>query len=222
MRLNVTCEAKYFVYALVDPINNQPFYIGKGCGERPYKHLDGTDTCNMKKVKYIENIRNLGLEPSVEIIKGNMLEKDAYDFESNIIRYMRENKFFPYITNKTGVKQPPSRKGVKWKAESIAKRSETLKKNIKTGKTVKVVSEEQKNKISNALSGRKLTEEHKRNIAKAQVKKRFEIRDVETLREEYLVLKISRKQLAKKYGCSEVVLKRILSENNIRKWKRNS
>lgn len=217
----MTCEAKYFVYALVDPVNKYPFYVGKGCGDRPYKHLDGTDVCNKRKVDYINNLRNLGCEPTVEIIKDNMFEKDAYDFETNIIRFMRENKYFPFITNKTGVKQPPSRKGVKWTPEAIAKRSATLKKNIQAGKTVKVVTDEQKSKIAKKLTGRKLTEEHKRNIAKVQTEKRFEIQDVELLREEYLVQNFSRKSLAKKYGCSEVVLKRILSENNIRKWKRN-
>jgi len=99
----MTCESKYFVYALVDPFNNYPFYIGKGCGDRPYKHLDGRDNGN---------------------------------------------------------------------------------------------------------------------IAKAQTEKRFEIQDIDALREEYLVSNISRKTLAKKYGCSEAVLKRILSENNIRKYKK--
>ena len=216
----MTCESKYFVYALVDPFNNYPFYIGKGCGDRPYKHLDGRDNGNIAKVKYIQNIRNLGEEPSVQIIKDNMFEKDAYDFESAVIKYMRECKYFPFVTNTVGVKRPPSRRGVKWKPESIAKRSKTLKSKYASGEIVKTISNEQKKRISLKLTGRKLTEEHKKNIAKAQTEKRFEIQDIDALREEYLVSNISRKTLAKKYGCSEAVLKRILSENNIRKYKK--
>lgn len=33
-------ENKYYVYALSDPVNIMPFYIGKGCGKRAYTHLN--------------------------------------------------------------------------------------------------------------------------------------------------------------------------------------
>jgi len=31
---------KYYVYALIDPRNNKPFYIGKGCDEITKKEFD--------------------------------------------------------------------------------------------------------------------------------------------------------------------------------------
>jgi hypothetical protein len=27
------------LYCLIDPINNLPFYVGKGCGNRAFSHL---------------------------------------------------------------------------------------------------------------------------------------------------------------------------------------
>lgn len=32
----------YYIYALVDPINNVPFYVGKGKNKRVFSHLRGT------------------------------------------------------------------------------------------------------------------------------------------------------------------------------------
>jgi len=161
-------ENKYYVYALVDPINQLPFYIGKGCGNRAYLHVEGKDTGNKKKVRYIQNIRALGFEPEVHFIKKDMCEQDAYDFESYCIK---DGKSYLPLTNVTGIKQPPSRKGSKWSKESIAKRSATVRQKRINGYK-KVISEEQKQKISKKLTGRKLSDSHRKRISEA-VKERW-------------------------------------------------
>ena len=61
----------YYIYALIDPINNVPFYIGKGKNDRAYKHLQGKDKGNKKKTDRIEIIRRLGHEPKVDFIIEN-------------------------------------------------------------------------------------------------------------------------------------------------------
>lgn len=57
----------YFVYSLVDPETNLPFYIGKGTGDRPKHHLYETkeNTSNYLKWCKIQSIRSKGLEPLI-------------------------------------------------------------------------------------------------------------------------------------------------------------
>lgn len=133
MSLNVTSD--YYVYALVDPINKVPFYIGKGKNKRAWDHVRGYDKANSKKVRYIANIRSLGCEPEIHIIKNNLTNEQAREFETSCIRFGRtirqpltncrleegthdwseeSRKKLSATQKRKGVK-PPSRKGIAWK-----------------------------------------------------------------------------------------------------------
>lgn len=60
----------YYVYAYVDPRDEQIFYIGKGVGSRAKSHLkDRTET---RKLTRIEDIWSCGMEPRIDIIAHNL------------------------------------------------------------------------------------------------------------------------------------------------------
>jgi hypothetical protein len=80
---------KYYVYGLLDPRkNNQPFYIGKGCGDRARVHLSETEdkTENLRKTLKIKKIREAGMEPEIEYLAYDLEENVAYDLEATLIR----------------------------------------------------------------------------------------------------------------------------------------
>jgi len=77
-------ELKNYVYLYSHPIKGDPFYIGKGKGNRVFSHLD--DDSESEKCERIREIRSQGLEPNVEIlIHGLDDEEAALKIESAII-----------------------------------------------------------------------------------------------------------------------------------------
>lgn len=123
-------ENKFYVYRLTDPRTNLPFYIGKGCDYRCYKHLTETaeNTENYKKYCYIQGLRNKGYEPIVEKIKEHMSESDAYDLETELIQqYGRiDIDLNGILTNICLDNRPPR---TKWTDERRKKTSEFMKGN---------------------------------------------------------------------------------------------
>lgn len=101
----------YYVYALVDPLSNLPFYIGKGKGQRVFRHLKGQDKVNARKVATIETLRALGYEPFYLMLEeGIEDESEAYRLEYMWIQTFVD--YSPHLTNRVGVDlRPPSRKG---------------------------------------------------------------------------------------------------------------
>jgi len=66
---------KSYVYVYIDPRNGEPFYIGKGKGERLFSHLDDhSDTC---KVARIAEIRHSGKEPQIDILRYGLSDNEA-------------------------------------------------------------------------------------------------------------------------------------------------
>jgi len=105
---------EYYVYALIDPINRQPFYIGKGKNKRAWVHFEPGQKCNKTKLNYIKNIKNLGFEPLVYKIYENLSNKKALKIEKELI-----GRWKKVLTNMNN--PPPDRTGSRLSKEHIQK-----------------------------------------------------------------------------------------------------
>lgn len=119
----------YYIYELIDPRNDLPFYVGKGKVEnnRHEDHLKETTehNSNRHKVFKINAIRDAGLSIPIRIIEPCIKDEDtAYRIEDYyILKYGRigyeENGILTNICL-NGI--PPSAKGKKQTKEHIEKR----------------------------------------------------------------------------------------------------
>jgi len=139
-------ENIYYVYALIDPRTNLPFYIGKGKNNRMLQHLKEGSANGVKKNARIAEIRSAGYEPiAVKLIK-NMFEKDAYRFEEDVIIELgREN------IDKDGILT-----------------------NNRLHAWGPVMTVEVRLAISTWRTGMTFTDEHRKNLSKAKAGKTYE------------------------------------------------
>lgn len=85
----------FYVYALVDPRSNQPFYIGKGKGSRASHHLNRkSEQANITKHDMINEIISSGYDVEIKYLLYDITsEKDAYELETMLIlAYGRRGK----------------------------------------------------------------------------------------------------------------------------------
>ena len=84
----------YYVYLLIDPRSKQPFYVGKGTGERFRSHgeaallEDAADSPDerLAKLEWIREIRAAGREPEVVFARIQITSKgEAYQLEAALI-----------------------------------------------------------------------------------------------------------------------------------------
>lgn len=103
---------KYYVYDLIDPRNNQPFYVGKGQGGRMYNHVtmvrNGKHDHNKPKCEMIESIMSDGLEVTHHIVEWFSTDKEALMFERDRIRTIGRvvDSSGPLLNIKSGDEKP--------------------------------------------------------------------------------------------------------------------
>ncbi|TMM58445.1 hypothetical protein FEE95_03165 [Maribacter algarum] len=79
----------FYVYALIHPETNKPFYIGKGSGNRIFNHKSNalkTDNPNLR-LDAIRNIIDSGLEVKHIILRHGLNEKEAFEVEASLIDF---------------------------------------------------------------------------------------------------------------------------------------
>ena len=81
----------YYVYALIDPRNNQVFYIGKGTGNRVFSHeIESGKSQKSEKAKFqkIREIETSGQSVKRVIINWGMTEAESFAAEASLINLM--------------------------------------------------------------------------------------------------------------------------------------
>ena len=157
----------YYVYHLVNPETNIPFYAGKGHGNRCKQHL--TDKMEYSRNKrltgHIANLRKRGLEPKIVKIKENMREIDAYNLEEEeILKYGRIGFDEGGVLLNFFIANKPVRKCGEHNHFYGRHHTEETKKKIGDANRGKTRTEETKQKMSEQRKGVPKSEEHKRKI----------------------------------------------------------
>lgn len=106
----------YYVYELIDPRVNLPFYVGKGKDNRVYFHLSEQSRAkseNKRKYNKIQKIRKEGYEPEIKIVKYFENENDAYEYEEKLIKQYGRIRYDKngILTNICENSRPPKLKG---------------------------------------------------------------------------------------------------------------
>lgn len=96
----------YYVYLLIDPRNNEPFYVGKGKGGRMYQHA--RNVINQKidnpiKQAVIQGILDESLEVQYQIDSDALNERDAFRRESELIKNIGITKLTNLVPGRADV-----------------------------------------------------------------------------------------------------------------------
>jgi len=86
---NTKENLQYYVYLLIDPENNEPFYVGKGQHNRVFSHINQEILEDNENLKYQE-IQRIGAENLKHIIvRHGLNESTAFAIEASLIDTFR-------------------------------------------------------------------------------------------------------------------------------------
>ena len=82
----VISEIKSYVYIYTNPNTKKVFYIGKGQGNRCFEHLE--ENTESQKVKEINDLKNNGQMPIIELLRYGLTDNEASLIESSLIDFV--------------------------------------------------------------------------------------------------------------------------------------
>ncbi len=92
---DVARKLNYYVYAYVNPLDKEIFYVGKGKGRRVLRHLE--DRAESRKVATIKQIQAAGKQPQLEILAHGLRSAEtALQVEAAVIDALG----LPFLTNR--------------------------------------------------------------------------------------------------------------------------
>ena len=155
-------ENKYYIYAHINPLKNEIFYIGKGFGNRAYIKLNRSALWKRTVAKY---------GYIIDIIQDGLTEEEALIKEKiYIARIGRKDLGNGPLVNLTDGGEGTS--GLITSEETKQKIAETSKGRIhseesrkKMSEAKKIISAETRKKLSEAIKGKKRSEETKQKIS---------------------------------------------------------
>jgi hypothetical protein len=121
--INQETENMYYVYCYIDPITDQPFYVGKVTQKRAYTHMyHPRDTSkNKNKTRFknkIEKMKEEGIEPKIIFLAQNVQNENiAYDIEESFIKQYGRKGYDTdgILLNICEGSRPPNHKGKTYK-----------------------------------------------------------------------------------------------------------
>lgn len=164
----------FYVYAYIDPRDDTPFYIGKGKGNRIFRHLSpGMMQEGLRKgwffYRKLKKLLVAGVTPDIHFVCEHLTEHQALYLESFFIKALgRRDLSTGCLCNLTDGGEGCSHAGCKHSDETKKIIADKLRE-IRTGWTL---SEVTKQKIGDTHRGREHTDETKARMAAGQ-KKRF-------------------------------------------------
>lgn len=87
----ISKQLGYYVYLLIDPSDNKPFYVGKGQGNRVFDHIRCAIENPEEKSEKLDKIREIGPENVKHVIltHGLKTEDEAFRIEAIVIDLLR-------------------------------------------------------------------------------------------------------------------------------------
>ena len=171
MKRKYSLEEIYYVYLLIDPRIDTPFYVGKGKGRRCSTHvksvLSEKKSDNVRKDAIIKDILKESLHVVIFMRYTKLDEKTAFDKEDRlIIKYGRKGfESYGILTNLCLGERPPEQLKGKSNPRFGTKRSKKTIEKIKKARARQAPpNAETRRKISCTRTGMKFTEEHKKNL----------------------------------------------------------